>query len=130
MSFNFGPSGLVIVGSRMESPTINPQYPQMGQDAEGVGQGRYVCRDDGKIEMIVMLYRQYKDNNPDNAASNYCEVAHGLLELDECGQNLEGVFQIGFADVTFTAQDGCIVSQLCTKAKLQRQNVSAIAKLF
>lgn len=55
VSFNFGPDGLVIVGSRMEAPLINPAYPQLGQDTEGVGQGRYLCRDDGKVELMLMM---------------------------------------------------------------------------
>jgi hypothetical protein len=134
ISFNFGLDGLVTVGTRMEAPLINPTVPELGEDIEGVGQGRYECRDDGKIEMVAVLYRQ--GNIPEvlgidiPSSPNYCMVLQCVLDLDCYGRTLNGPLKIGFADLSFTGQSGSIIAQIPVTASLTKQTVRQISNLF
>lgn len=134
ISFNFGPNGLLTVGTRLEAPLINPGIPELGEDIEGVGQGRYVCREDGKIELVVVLYRQ--GNIPNvlgitiPSSPNYCMVFQAVMDLDKCGIYLNGPLKIGFADLSFTGQTGNILAQIPVDATLVKQSVKQISSLF
>lgn len=134
VSFNFGPNGLLTVGSRLEAPLINPSIPLLGEDIEGIGQGRYIFREDGKIEIVTILYRQGNIPNVLDitipSSPNYCMIFQAVVELDKCGNNLNGELKIGFADLSFTGQTGNIIAQIPVTISLAKQSVQQISSLF